>query len=429
MKVLVIGSGAREHALAWKLARSPKVQSVHVAPGNGGTASEPGLQNLPITDLVALADFAAHEDIALTVVGPEAPLASGVVDLFRSRGLRIFGPTRGAAELESSKAFAKEFMQRHGIPTARYAVFDDPTPAHAYVDRYGAPIVVKADGLAAGKGVVVATTPEQAHAAIDYMLSDNAGVAHNAGQAQVVIEEFMAGEEASFIVVADGRHAIALASSQDHKRIGDGDTGPNTGGMGAYSPAPVVTPEVHARVMRQVIGPTIEGMAAEGHPFSGFLYAGLMIDGQGQARVVEFNARLGDPEGQVLLMRLQSDLLDLLMAASDPHGSGVRDLELQWDRRSALGIVMAAAGYPGKVRQGDVIDGLPAANEDMHVFHAGTMRREDGAILTHGGRVLTVTALGDPLRAAQQRAYQALQSIRFDGMQFRRDIGHRALKA
>jgi phosphoribosylamine--glycine ligase len=428
MKVLVVGSGAREHALAWKLSQSPRVQCVYVAPGNGGSACEPALQNVPITDLVALADFATQEAVGLTVVGPEAPLASGVVDLFRSRGLRIFGPTRGAAELESSKAFAKAFMQRHGIPTARYAAFDDAVPAHAYVERYGAPIVVKADGLAAGKGVVVANTPAEAHAAIDFMLSDNASVAHNAGQAQVVIEEFMAGEEASFIVVADGRHALALATSQDHKRIGDGDTGPNTGGMGAYSPAPVVTPAVHARVMREVIKPTIDGMAAEGHPFSGFLYAGLMIDAEGRARVVEFNARLGDPEAQVLLMRLKSDLFDLFMAATDAHGSGVRDLDLQWDRRSALGVVIAASGYPASPRKGDPIEGLPAASDDMHVFHAATVRRDDGSILTSGGRVLTVTALGDPLRAAQQRAYQALESIRFPGMQYRRDIGHRALK-
>jgi phosphoribosylamine--glycine ligase len=431
MKVLVIGNGAREHALAWKLAQSPKVQKVFVAPGNGGTALEPALTNLAITDLVALADFAAHERIGLTVVGPEAPLAAGVVDLFRSRGLRIFGPTRGAAQLESSKAFAKDFMVRHGIPTARHASFDDAVAAHAYVEQEGAPIVIKADGLAAGKGVVVAGTLAEAHAAIDFMLSDNAGVSHNAGQALVVIEEFMAGEEASFIVVADGRHALALATSQDHKRIGDGDTGPNTGGMGAYSPAPVVTPTVHARVMREVIDPTIAGMAADGHPFGGFLYAGLMIDAEGKARVVEFNARLGDPEAQVLLMRLKSDLLDLLMAATDAQGNGVRDLELQWDRRSALGVVMAAGGYPASPRKGDPITGLPSAGElteDTHVFHAATVQRDDGTLVTSGGRVLTVTALGEPLRAAQQRAYAALAPIRFEGMQYRRDIGHRALK-
>jgi phosphoribosylamine---glycine ligase len=420
MKVLVIGNGAREHALAWKLAQSSKVQRVYVAPGNGGTASDPALVNVPITDLAALADFATQEKIVLTVVGPEAPLAAGVVDLFRSRGLRIFGPTRAAAKLESSKAFAKDFMQRHGIPTAHHAVFDDAAAARAHVDEHGAPIVVKADGLAAGKGVVVAMTADEAHAAIDFMLRE---------PGTVVIEEFMTGEEASFIVVADGKNALALATSQDHKRIGDGDTGPNTGGMGAYSPAPVVTPAVHARVMREVILPTIAGMAADGHPFSGFLYAGLMIDGDGKARVVEFNARLGDPEAQVLLMRLKSDLYELLMAATDEHGAGVRDIELHWDRRSALGVVMASAGYPASPRTGDAISGIPAGTEDMHVFHAATMRSAAGELVTSGGRVLTVTVLGDPLRVAQQHAYAALAPIRFDGMQLRHDIGHRALKA
>jgi phosphoribosylamine---glycine ligase len=423
MKVLVIGNGAREHALAWKLAQSPKVQRVYVAPGNGGTASDPALVNVPITDLTALADFAAQEKIVLTVVGPEAPLAAGVVDLFHSRGLRIFGPTRAAAQLESSKAFAKDFMQRHGIPTAFYAVFTDAAAAHAHVEQHGAPIVVKADGLAAGKGVVVAMTAEEAHAAIDFMLSDTSG------PGTVVIEEFMAGEEASFIVVADGKNALALATSQDHKRIGDGDTGPNTGGMGAYSPAPVVTPAVHARVMREVILRTIDGMAADGHPFSGFLYAGLMIDGDGKARVVEFNARLGDPEAQVLLIRLKSDLYDLLMAATDAQGGGVRDTQLQWDRRSALGVVMASAGYPANPRLGDTITGIPPGSEDMHVFHAATTKNAAGELVTSGGRVLTVTALGDPLRVAQQHAYAALEPIHFDGMQLRRDIGHRALKA
>jgi phosphoribosylamine---glycine ligase len=429
VKVLVIGSGAREHALAWKLAQSPKVQRVYVAPGNGGTASDPALSNVPITDLVALADFAAAEKIALTVVGPEAPLASGVVDLFRSRGLRIFGPTRAAAQLESSKAFAKDFMQRHGIPTARYAAFEDAHAAHQYIERYGAPIVVKADGLAAGKGVVVATTAQEAHAAIDFMLGDDAGVAHADGRARVVIEEFMAGEEASFIVIADGRQALALATSQDHKRIGDGDTGPNTGGMGAYSPAPVVTPAVHAHVMREIIMPTLHGMAADGHPFSGFLYAGLMIDGQGKARVVEFNARLGDPEAQVILMRLKSDLYEVLMSATaDPHHGPLASIDLDWDRHAALGVVFAAAGYPGTPRKGDAISGLPPASAEARVFHAATERRADGALVSNGGRVLTVVALGDSVRVAQQRAYEALAPVHFDGMQLRRDIGHRALK-
>ncbi len=426
MKVLVVGSGGREHALAWKLAGSPRVQMVLVAPGNGGTAGEPGVRNVPITDLQALADFAADEKVGLTVVGPEAPLAAGIVDLFRARGLRIFGPTRAAAQLESSKAFAKDFMQRHGIPTAHYATFTHPVPAHEHVRAVGAPIVIKADGLAAGKGVVVAMTEEEAHAAIDDMLSANTlGAQHNEGGAKVVIEEFMAGEEASFIVACDGVNVVSLATSQDHKRIFDGDQGPNTGGMGAYSPAPVVTPDVHARVMREIIGPTVAGMRKDGMPFTGFLYAGLMIDPQGRPRTVEFNARLGDPEAQVLLMRLKSDLLDLFLHATD----GTLDqVELQWDRHVALGVVMAAAGYPQAPRKGDLVTGLPGPSEEGHVFHAGTDRAADGSLRTSGGRVLCVTALGDSVRTAQQRAYEMLQPISFDGAQWRRDIGHRAIK-
>ena len=426
MKVLVIGGGGREHALAWKLAQSPKVQRVHIAPGNGGTALDAALRNVPITDPTALADFAAAEKIALTVVGPEAPLAAGIVDLFRARGLRIFGPTRAAAQLESSKAFAKDFMQRHGIPTALYASFTEAAPAHAHVERHGAPIVVKADGLAAGKGVVVAMSADEAHAAIDFMLDGKAG-------ASVVIEEFMAGEEASFIVVSDGKRVLPLATSQDHKRIGNGDTGPNTGGMGAYSPAPVVTPNVHARAMQEIVLPTLAGMATDGHPFSGFLYVGLMIDAAGNPRVVEFNARLGDPEAQVLLLRLKTDLFDVLMAATASGDQpGLDSVELQWDRRVALGVVMAAHGYPGAVRSGDVLTGLPAAEADANagavVFHAATERRSDGTLVTCGGRVLCVTALGDSVKAAQQHAYAALAPIRFAGAQLRTDIGHRALK-
>ena len=381
------------------------------------------LHNVPLTDPAQLADFAVAEKITLTVVGPEAPLAAGIVDLFRARGLRIFGPTKAAAQLESSKAFAKEFMQRHGIPTALHATFTDPAQAHAHVDRHGAPIVIKADGLAAGKGVVVATTAAEAHAAIDDMLGGNTlGVKHNEGGARVVIEEFLDGEEASFIVLCDGEHVLSLATSQDHKRVGDGDTGPNTGGMGAYSPAPVVTPDVHARAMREIIHPTIAGMAKDGHPFTGFLYAGLMIDAEGRPRTVEFNCRLGDPETQPILMRLKSDLFELLMRATD----GTLDqAELQWDRRCALGVVMAAAGYPAQPRAGDVITDLPADTEDLRVFHAGTALR-DGQLTTSGGRVLCVTALGDSVRLAQQRAYGGVRSIRFDGAVWRTDIGHRA---
>ena len=425
MKVLVIGSGGREHALAWKLAQSPKVQRIYVAPGNGGTALDSRLVNVAITDPKALADFAAGEKVNLTVVGPEQPLAAGVVDEFRSRGLRIFGPTKAAAQLESSKAFAKDFMQRHGIPTALYATFEDAAEAHAHVDKHGAPIVIKADGLAAGKGVIVAMSAKEAHDAIDFILLDNKlGVQHSAGKARVVIEEFLEGEEASFIVVSDGKNVLPLATSQDHKRLRDGDQGPNTGGMGAYSPAPVVTPNVHARVMHEIIQPTIAGMAKDGVPFTGFLYAGLMIDSQGQPKTIEFNARMGDPETQPIMMRLKTDLIDVLMAATD----GTLDqVELQWDRRFALGVVMAADGYPMSPRKGDVIEGLPAAADDAMVFHAGTELR-DGQLRTNGGRVLCVTALGESAKNAQQRAYEVVAGIRFDGAQYRKDIGHRAIK-
>jgi phosphoribosylamine---glycine ligase len=427
MKVLVIGNGGREHALAWKLVQSPKVQKVFVAPGNGGTAADVRLENVAITDHAALADFALAEKIALTVVGPEAPLAAGIVDLFRARGLRVFGPTQAAAQLESSKAFAKEFMQRHGIPTAAFASFTDAAEAHAHVDKNGAPIVIKADGLAAGKGVVVAMSLAQAHEAIDWMIggTDNKlGVQHNDGQARVVIEQFLEGEEASFIVLCDGKNVLPLATSQDHKRLLDNDEGPNTGGMGAYSPAPVVTPNVHARAMQEIVLPTIAGMAKDGIVFTGFLYAGLMIDAHGQPRTVEFNCRLGDPETQPIMMRLKSDLFDVLMHATD----GTLDqIALLWDRRVALGVVMAASGYPLQPRKGDTITGLPAESPDAMVFHAGTEPRADAAV-TSGGRVLCVTALGDSVRLAQQRAYEVLNGIRFDGALYRRDIGHRAVK-
>lgn len=428
MKVLVIGSGGREHALAWRLLRSPKVQTVFVAPGNGGTALDTRLKNIPLTDFNALADFAVAEKVAVTVVGPEGPLAGGVVDVFRARGLRVFGPTKAAAQLESSKAFAKAFMKRHAIPTAAFETFVNATAAHAYVDGRGAPIVIKADGLAAGKGVVVATTLAEAHEAIDWMLAADAagnklGVQHN-DVPRVVIEDFLEGEEASFIVLCDGKHVVSLATSQDHKRLLDHDQGPNTGGMGAYSPAPVVTPNVHAKVMHEIILPTVQGMAKDGIPFTGFLYAGLMVDAQGQPRTVEFNCRMGDPETQPIMMRLKSDLFDLLMHATD----GTLDkVELEWDRRVALGVVMAAAGYPLHPRKGDAITGLPAEADDAMVFHAGTAL-SDGVVTTAGGRVLCVTALGDSVRLAQQRAYDLLQDIHFDGAQLRRDIGHRAIK-
>ena len=426
MKILVIGGGGREHALAWKLAQSPRASKVYVAPGNGGTALAPQLHNIDITEPAALADFVVAEKIALTVVGPEAPLAAGVVDVFRARGLRIFGPTQAAAQLESSKAFAKAFMKRHHIPTAAYETFSDAAQAHAYVDAQGAPIVIKADGLAAGKGVVVAMTLQEAHEAIDFMLVDNKlGVQHNADGARVVIEEFMQGEEASFIVLCDGKNVLPLATSQDHKRIGDGDTGPNTGGMGAYSPAPVVTPNVHAKVMHEIVQPTIAGMTKDRMPFTGFLYVGLMIDAQGNPRTVEFNARLGDPEAEVILMRLKSDLVDVLLHATD----GTLDaVSLDWDRRFALGVVMAAEGYPANPRKGDVITGLPAATDDAIVFHAGTTQQADGSIAVSGGRVLCVTVLGESAKTAQQRAYEYLRPIQFAGAQYRNDIGHRAIK-
>ena len=425
MKVLVIGGGGREHALAWKLAQSPKVQAVYVAPGNGGTALDSRLENVPIGDIVQLRDWALQNKIALTVVGPEAPLAAGVVDEFRAHGLRVFGPTKAAAQLESSKAFSKAFMKRHNIPTAEYETFSDPAEAHKYIDRRGAPIVIKADGLAAGKGVVVAMTAAEAHEAIDFMLLDNKlGVSHNEGGARVVIEEFLQGEEASFIVLCDGKNVVPLATSQDHKRLLDGDQGPNTGGMGAYSPAPVVTPEIHARAMREIILPTIRGMEKDGIPYTGFLYAGLMIDKNGHPKTLEFNARMGDPETQPIMMRLKSDFYDVMMAAT----SGALDsVELSWDHRTALGVVMAAAGYPLSPRKGDKITGLPKPADDAMVFHAGTTKKGDD-IVTSGGRVLCITVLADTVKAAQQHVYQIAQGIHFDGAQYRRDIGHRAVR-
>jgi len=434
MNVLVIGGGGREHALAWKLAQSPKVQKIFVAPGNAGTALDQRLENVDITDLHALREWAIANKIALTVVGPEVALAAGVVDDFRQHGLRIFGPTQAAAQLESSKAFSKAFMKRHGIPTAAYETFTEAAAAHAYLDKKGAPIVVKADGLAAGKGVVVAETLAQAHAAVDSMLADSTlDVTHRhraTDQApRVVIEEFLTGEEASFIVMVDGKNVLPLATSQDHKRLLDGDQGPNTGGMGAYSPAPVVTPGVHARTMREIILPTIRGMEKDGIAYTGFLYAGLMIDDEGRPKALEFNCRMGDPETQPILMRLKTDLVDVLLAAteSDPHGR-LDQIELQWDRRTALGVVLAAHGYPMQPRKGDVITGLPKEEGDAVVFHAGTVAQND-KIVTAGGRVLCVTVLADNVRQAQQRAYDKVSGIGFDGMQYRKDIGYRAAKS
>jgi len=426
MKILVVGGGGREHALAWRLAQGKRVQKVYVAPGNAGTALEDGMENLPITGIAELLAFAQKEEIHFTVVGPEAPLAAGIVDAFRAAGQKIFGPTKAAAQLESSKDFAKSFMVRHNIPTAFYETFTNVVAAKAYVDKHGAPIVIKADGLAAGKGVVVAMTREEAFAAIDMMLSDNK--LGNAG-ARVVIEEFLAGEEASFIVMVDGKNVLALATSQDHKRLKDADQGPNTGGMGAYSPAPVITPTLHARALREVIKPVIQGMEKEGITYTGFLYAGLMIDAKGDLKVLEFNCRMGDPETQPIMMRLKSDLSVILEHAID---GTLNKVEAEWDIRAALGVVMAAANYPDTPRQGDVISGLNIikgrikAEDDAHVFHAGTALK-DGNVVTCGGRVLCVTALGGNVSMAQRRAYQVAENIKFDGCQMRHDIGYRAI--
>lgn len=422
MKILVIGGGGREHALAWKLAESERVQCVYVAPGNGGTALDKRLINVPLGTHAEMIAFARQNQVALTVVGPEAPIAGGLVDAFREAGLKIFGPSRAAGQLEWSKDFAKAFMQRHHIPTAQYQTFTDSEAAHAYVRERGAPIVIKADGLAAGKGVVVATTTQQAHDAIDHMLGDA-----KLGQAgaRVVIEDFLEGEEASFIVLCDGKNIVPLATSQDHKRLQDGDAGPNTGGMGAYSPAPVVTPAIHARVMREIITPTIAGMAAEGVTYTGFLYAGLMIDSQGNPRTLEFNCRLGDPETQPILMRLKSELFQVLDKAAEGK---LDQVELDWDRRPALGVVVASAGYPEQARTGDLIANLPKDTPEVVTFHAGS-RLEAGQLLTSGGRVLCVTALGENIRTARKLAYEAVNQVRFAGSQFRTDIGMRALKS
>ena len=425
MKVLVIGNGGREHALAWKASQSPLVRTVFVAPGNAGTALEPALQNVAIspTDIPALLSFAQNEKIDLTIVGPEAPLVIGVVDAFRAAGLKIFGPTQGAAQLEGSKAFTKDFLARHKIPTAEYQNFTEVEPALAYVREKGAPIVIKADGLAAGKGVIVAMTLAEAEAAVNDMLAGNAF--GDAGH-RIVVEEFLDGEEASFIVMVDGKNVLPMATSQDHKRVGDGDTGPNTGGMGAYSPAPVVTDEVHQRAMDLVIWPTVRGMAAEGNTYTGFLYAGLMIDKQGNPKVIEFNCRFGDPETQPIMLRLQSDLVELCLAACDGK---LDKTTSKWDERPSLGVVMAAGGYPADYRNGDVIHGLPLEEvADGKVFHAGTKLREDDMVVTNGGRVLCVTALGDTVAQAQQRAYELMKDIHWDGSFSRSDIGYRAIE-
>lgn len=421
MKVLVIGSGGREHALAWKITQNKEVSRVYVAPGNAGTALNPDMVNVPISSVQDLLDFAQKEQINLTIVGPEAPLSMGVVDAFRAAGLKIFGPTKAAAQLEGSKDYAKAFMMRHNIPTAAYATFTDAKLAHDYVKQQGAPIVIKADGLAAGKGVVVAMTADEAHAAIDAMLSDNK--LGSAG-ARVVIEEFLTGEEASFIVMVDGKNILPLATSQDHKRLLDADQGPNTGGMGAYSPAPVVTPEIHAKVMREIIRPTVEGMAKDGIPYTGFLYAGLMISPNGNVKTLEFNCRMGDPETQPIMLRLKSDLV---MLAEHAVNGTLDKVEAEWDRRTALGVVMASHNYPETPRLNDEITGLPTNLVDAHVFHAGTTLK-DGKVLTSGGRVLCVTALGETVKFAQQQVYRIVDEIKFDGEQHRTDIGYRAVK-
>ena len=425
MKILVIGSGGREHALAWRLAQDERVQTVFVAPGNAGTALCDKLQNLPESDFEKLADFVRTKDIAFTLVGPEAPLAAGIVDFFREQNLPIFGPTKAAAQLESSKDFAKAFMKRHGVPTADYETFSDAHLAHAYVDRKGAPIVIKADGLAAGKGVIVAMTLDQAHNAIDMMLEGNK---FGSAGARVVIEDYLEGEEASFIVMVDGEHVIPMASSQDHKRLLDHDMGPNTGGMGAYSPAPIVTETVHEKVMQEIILPTVKGMASDGVPFTGFLYAGLMIGhdttGAMTVKTVEFNCRMGDPETQPIMSRMKSSLVDLVQAAI---AGKLNEVSVQWDPRVALGVVCAAQGYPDSPQKGAEITKLPSNTDSMMVFHAGT-KAVDGKTIVSGGRVLCVVGLGDDVRAAAQMAYEGVKAVHFEGMQYRSDIGYRAMK-
>ncbi|HKJ08043.1 MAG TPA: phosphoribosylamine--glycine ligase [Gammaproteobacteria bacterium] len=424
MNILIIGGGGREHALAWKAAQSPLADCVYVAPGNAGTAGEPKVENVAIGagDIAGLVAFAREKQVGLTLVGPEAPLVAGVVDAFRDAGLKCFGPSRAAAELEGSKAFSKDFLARHRIPTAAYRTFTEVEAASDYIRRQGAPIVVKADGLAAGKGVVVALTEEEAIAAVREMLAEGA---FGAAGSQVVVEECLQGEEASFIVMVDGGHVLPLATSQDHKARDDGDTGPNTGGMGAYSPAPVVTPELHRQIMAQVIEPTVRGLAADGRPYTGFLYAGLMIGADGVPRVLEYNCRFGDPETQPIMMRLRSDLVELCLAAIDGR---LDQVKADWDPRAALGVVMAAGGYPGSYRKGDPIEGLmeeyaPGAK----IFHAGTARQEDGEVVTNGGRVLCACALGDTVAEARERAYQLVRTVRWTGMFYRTDIGHRAV--